>query len=74
MLGSTFSDNMVVQRGRDVVVWGEATAGAVVQIRFGDERSSTVADASGHWKTAVKAWGWVGRIRRRFPVAGSRLG
>ncbi len=57
MLGSTFSDNMVVQRGRDVVVWGEATAGAVVQIRFGDERSSTVADASGHWKTAVKALG-----------------
>jgi sialate O-acetylesterase len=53
-LGTTFSDNMVVQRDQPVIVWGESAPGAVVNVKLGDESSSATADASGHWKVALK--------------------
>jgi sialate O-acetylesterase len=53
-LGSTFSDNMVLQRDRDAIVWGEATPGQLVQIRLGDEISSALTDTSGHWRTSLR--------------------
>jgi sialate O-acetylesterase len=53
-LGSTVSDNMVLQRDQDVIVWGEATPGEAVQVKLGDETSSALADDSGHWKASLK--------------------
>jgi sialate O-acetylesterase len=65
-LGSTFSDNMVVQRGQEVIVWGEAKPGAEVDVRLGEERRSTAADASGRWRIGLKALGvggpYAGRV------------
>lgn len=53
-LGSTFSDNMVVQRDRDVIVWGEADTGGTVRVQLGDETATTQADASGNWNVLLK--------------------
>src|ERR1700761_2693313 len=53
-LGTTFSDNMVVQRDQDVIVWGEANPNESVQVQFGTESATATADAAGHWKTSLK--------------------
>src|ERR1700735_1026441 len=53
-LGTTFSDNMVIQRDQEVTVWGEANPGSDVEIQLGDETSSSKADPDGHWKVALK--------------------
>jgi sialate O-acetylesterase len=53
-LGSAFSDNMVLQRDQDVIVWGEATPGQPVQIQLANETATAKPDASGHWKTTLK--------------------
>jgi sialate O-acetylesterase len=53
-LGSTFSDNMVLQRDQDVIVWGQAAPDEVVQIQLGSETSSASTDSSGHWKISLK--------------------
>lgn len=53
-LGSTFSDNMVLQRNQNVVVWGEADPGKKVQVQLGDESSTALSDAAGHWRVSLK--------------------
>ncbi|HEY1686258.1 MAG TPA: sialate O-acetylesterase [Tepidisphaeraceae bacterium] len=53
-LGSTFSDNMVLQREQNVIVWGEADPRKVVQIQLGEETASATADGAGHWKATLK--------------------
>lgn len=45
-----FADHMVLPMERKVPVWGTATPGATVEIRFGGNSSSGKADAQGHWK------------------------
>lgn len=53
-LGSPFSDNMVLQRGMKVPVWGWATPGEKVTVRFAEQTLSTVADINGHWNVALE--------------------
>lgn len=53
-LGSTFSDNMVLQRDQEIIVWGEAAPGRTVHIQLRDETSTALSDESGHWKTSMK--------------------
>ena len=50
---SVFSDHMVLQRDLPVPVWGTATPGEAVTVRFGDQLSSTVADAEGRWRVTL---------------------
>lgn len=45
-----FADHMVLPMERKVPVWGTATPGAIVEIRFGGHTSRAKADAQGHWK------------------------
>ena len=53
-LGYPFSDNMVLQRGLPVRVWGWADAGAVVTVSFGGQSVTGKAGADGCWRVDLK--------------------
>ncbi|MEO6232559.1 MAG: sialate O-acetylesterase [Ferruginibacter sp.] len=46
---SPFTDHMVLQRDMKVPVWGTANPGEKIQLVFGKQNKSGVADASGKW-------------------------
>lgn len=48
-LASIFGSNMVLQRGRPVRVWGQARAGAAVEVLVAGHRSECNADETGAW-------------------------
>jgi sialate O-acetylesterase len=48
-----FGDNMVLQRGMHVPVWGTANPGAVVEIKIGDVQASGIASREGKWKVLL---------------------
>ncbi|MGJ7032247.1 sialate O-acetylesterase [Niabella hirudinis] len=47
-------NNMVLQQGQPLPVWGHAEAGAAINVRFKQQRQQTLADASGNWKVVLK--------------------
>ena len=50
---SPFADGMVLQRDREVVVWGTADAGEGVRVTFADHEVETTADGSGNWRVRL---------------------
>src|SRR5690242_20363856 len=54
-LASPFSDNMVLQRGRPIRVWGSSAANATVEVTLGTVEQSTQADVQGHWMITLPA-------------------
>ena len=48
-----FADNMVLQRGRAVPVWGTADAGEAVTVSFAGQTKSAKADAKGAWRVML---------------------
>ncbi|MFA7229560.1 MAG: sialate O-acetylesterase [Melioribacteraceae bacterium] len=48
-LASLFTDNMVIQRGKIVNVWGEADPGENINLLFNSQRVNTSADDKGNW-------------------------
>lgn len=48
-LPSIFSDNMVLQQGRKLPVWGTAAAGEKIKVSFNDQEADATADESGKW-------------------------
>lgn len=52
-LHNLFSDNMVLQQGTSVPVWGWADDGEKVTVEFGDEKASTTAK-NGRWMVKLK--------------------
>lgn len=52
-LPNILGSNMVLQRGRQVPVWGWAGAGKAVKVQFGGEQKNTVANADGYWKVML---------------------
>jgi sialate O-acetylesterase len=44
-----FGDNMVLQQGTNIPVWGTAKAGANVAVKFANYTLQTKADANGRW-------------------------
>ncbi len=49
-LGTPFSDGMVLQRGRNVPVWGWADAGEKVTVTFAGQTRTATAGADGKWR------------------------
>lgn len=49
-LSRVFSDNMVLQRGKPVPVWGWAKTGATVSVSFAGQTKTVVANADGAWR------------------------
>ncbi|MEI6521521.1 MAG: sialate O-acetylesterase [bacterium] len=53
-VGSPFGDNMVLQQGINVPVWGTAAPSDEVTVTFGLQSVKTVADANGKWTLQLK--------------------
>jgi sialate O-acetylesterase len=49
-----FSDHMVLQRERDVAIWGTASPRAEVTIAFKDASAKTKADDKGRWRVRIR--------------------
>ena len=49
-LARPFADHMVLPRGGEIPVWGEAAPGATVTLLFGGQTATTEADGAGKWK------------------------
>ncbi len=47
-------NNMVLQQGQPLPVWGQARAGTAVIVRFKKQQLETRTDASGNWKVVLK--------------------
>ena len=45
-----FSDHCVLQRGRNVPVWGKADPGATVTVEFAGQKKKAKADGNGRWR------------------------
>lgn len=47
------SDGMVLQRDREITLWGSADPGETITIQFLNQTFSTTADTRGNWKTIL---------------------
>jgi sialate O-acetylesterase len=61
-LPAILSDNMVLQQGMKVRIWGNATAGEHVLVTFANKSFNTIADAQGHWQV------WLGPLKAAGPA------
>lgn len=52
-LPALIGDNMVLQQGRQVAIWGTADAGEQVTVSIGEQKQSAMADATGKWKVVL---------------------
>ena len=52
-LNRTFSDHMVLQRGKPVHVRGTADAGEEVTVSFAEQTGTSTADKDGHWHVVL---------------------
>lgn len=49
-LPKLFQSGMVLQRGKQIPVWGKAEAGELVTLRFNKKQYATSADMEGNWR------------------------
>ncbi len=54
-LPNIFSDNMVLQRNKPIAIWGEATAGEMVTVRFAGQSQTGTANTEGKWNLKLEA-------------------
>ncbi len=54
-VSSMFGDNMVLQRGKPIRIWGWAKVGDTVRVELGGHATSAVADEDGRWQAEVEA-------------------
>jgi len=52
-LPKILGNDMVLQRDKPCPIWGTATAGEKVSVKFGKQTKSTITDASGNWKVVL---------------------
>jgi sialate O-acetylesterase len=53
-LPAIFSDNMVMQRDQEVVIWGWADKNEKVDVTFNGRKLTTKADQTGNWKVTLR--------------------
>jgi len=53
VLPDVISDAMVLQRDRQVLIWGQADAGESVTVRFGGQVRTTTAGSDGKWRVSL---------------------
>jgi sialate O-acetylesterase len=72
-LASPFTSHMVLQCGMKVPVWGTATPGETVTVKFAGQIATGTAEADGHWRVylhPLMAWS----EGQTFSVSGSQSG
>jgi len=72
-LATPFSDGMVLQRDREVSVWGKAEPGRKVVVEFGGSEVATIACAKGCWKVNLPAMA-ASKESRTLTVTESAIG
>lgn len=68
-LPNVFGDNMVLQQGKPLNIWGTADAGERVTVRVKNQTVRTTAADDGRWSVVIKPLG-VSAKAVRFTVAG----
>jgi sialate O-acetylesterase len=53
-LPAVIGDNMVLQQGRQVAIWGTAAAGEQVTVSLGEQKQVATADSKGLWKVQLE--------------------
>src|SRR4028119_6615 len=53
LLHPVFSSNAVLQRDREVPIWGDAPANTKVEILLDNTKTTAVADAEGPWRAKI---------------------
>lgn len=48
-----FQSGMVLQRGKQIPIWGKAEAGELVTVRFNTKQYATTADLDGNWRITL---------------------
>jgi len=54
-LPKIIGDNMVLQRGGPVPIWGQASPGEAVTVLFAGQQKRAVTDPTGHWQVMLDA-------------------
>ena len=72
-LATPFADGMVLQREREVPVWGRAKPGSRVTVAFAGAKVSAAVDAAGCWKVKLPAMK-ASKASRVLTVSESGLG
>ncbi|WP_206542237.1 sialate O-acetylesterase [Lacinutrix himadriensis] len=54
-LASLFTDHMVLQRDKSIPVWGKASVGATITVKFANSEKSIVTDSNGEWRMDLNA-------------------
>ncbi len=67
-LPGIFSDDMVVQEGQPLVVWGWAEPGEKVTVEFDEGKGGAITGKNGRWRVQLKAFDY--RAARKLVVAG----
>ena len=52
-LPSLFADGMLLQRDKPANVWGTASPGATVTVKFASQKKRAIADGQGNWQVAL---------------------
>jgi sialate O-acetylesterase len=52
-LPAVIGDNMVLQQGRQVAIWGTADVGEQVTVSMGEQKETATADSDGKWKVEL---------------------
>ena len=60
-LPAIISDNMVLQQGVKVRIWGSANPGEKITVTFDKKSANATADSQGHWET------WLGPLKAGGP-------
>ncbi|WP_193212889.1 sialate O-acetylesterase [Luteolibacter marinus] len=72
-LAPLFTEEMVVQRGRTVPVWGQAEPGAEIEVTLGPETSTVHSGADGRWRVDLAALPTGGPYRLEAKSGGRTL-
>jgi sialate O-acetylesterase len=70
-LSALFSDGMVLQRNKPVIIWGQVDPNAQVTVRFGGMGRKTYADENGDFKIQLKSMSASSKPRTLFIESGS---
>jgi sialate O-acetylesterase len=69
-LPKVITNNMVLQRGKPVAIWGKASAGEKVSVSFANQTKTTVTDAAGNWRVKLDALK-ASAVARKMIIEGS---
>jgi sialate O-acetylesterase len=53
-IAGIFGDSMVLQQGRPIPIWGNASAGERIKVQLAQQEKSNLADASGRWRIVLE--------------------